>query len=397
MSSAPALPALTAPFTQLTATAYTKGTVVDTLTTNTAGKAHSKQLYLGNYELRETKTVEPFILNPGPHYVSLVYENQEVAVVSSPITIHNIRQEISIELQKLMERPVDAPDGFNAFKDVTFGLFADEDFKAANGSVVIPKGGLVALITVDDNGKGAVQGNLPFGKYVVQEVKTNAYYRLVDTKYPVEAKYAGADKAVAHIQVHNGGIALPNELKLGKLTVLKQGEQLVGYTQDEVGSYIVSQPLYELRGLPGAKFNVLAGQDIYNVYGKRIHQKGDLMDTITTGEDGKATTKLLPLARYELIELECPAGYVLLGEPQKVVLGIEGSVLTEIISKEVAVVNQRARAKLNLSKAAEKPEGAPKGYNPYLCHYGGRDRGHRGLQNTRTHHGGAGGERNPAG
>ena len=75
---------------------YTKGTVVDTLTTNAAGKAESKQLYLGNYELRETKTVEPFVLNPGPHYVSLVYENQETAVVSSPITIHNIRQEISI-------------------------------------------------------------------------------------------------------------------------------------------------------------------------------------------------------------------------------------------------------------------------------------------------------------
>jgi len=187
---------------------YTKGSVVDILTTNAQGKAESKQLYLGNFELREVKVPEPYILGTETHFVSLVYENQEVAVVTSPITIHNIRQQISIELQKLMERPVDAPDRFNAFKDVTFGLFANEDFKAANGSVVIPKGGLVALITVDDNGKGAVQDNLPFGKYVVQEVKTNAYYRLEDKKYPITATFAGSDKAVAHIQVHNGGIAL---------------------------------------------------------------------------------------------------------------------------------------------------------------------------------------------
>ena len=63
---------------------YTKGTVVDTLTTIN-GKAESKQLYLGNYELRETKTVEPFVLNPGPHYVSLVYEKPSTRPRSSPL------------------------------------------------------------------------------------------------------------------------------------------------------------------------------------------------------------------------------------------------------------------------------------------------------------------------
>jgi uncharacterized surface anchored protein len=116
-----------------------KGAVVDTLTTGSDGKASSKQLYLGNYELRETKVPEGYVLDTEPHPVSLVYADQNIAVVTSKIGIFNARQQLEIELQKLMGRPVDAPEGFNAFQDVTFGLFVDEDFKSANGAVVIPK------------------------------------------------------------------------------------------------------------------------------------------------------------------------------------------------------------------------------------------------------------------
>lgn len=42
------------------------------------------------------------------------------------------------------------------------------------------------------------------------------------------------------------------------------------------------------------------------------------MTTLTTGKDGKATAKNLPLGQYRVVEVEAPYGYVLNPNEQKV-------------------------------------------------------------------------------
>ena len=344
---------------------FAKGTIVDTITTGADGTATSKQLYLGTYNLIEIKAPESFVIDKTPHPATLVYENQNVPVVTTQIGIGNTRQMVEIELQKLMERPVNAPDGFNAFEDVIFGLFADEDIRDVDGNVVIAKGSLVALMTLDANGKGIVKGELPLAKYFVQEVRTNIYYQLNSTKYPVNASYQGQDVAVAKVLVNNGGIAIPNETKLAQLTVTKTGEQLVGATkQPNKDDDVLYTPVYEITGLRGAKFDVVADEDIYNVYGVLLHKKGDVVDSIVTDADGKAVTKLLHLGRYILVETEVPYGCVKSDEVYSVTLGFDGQV-TDIISKEISIHNERQKAEINLSKYCEIPENAPDGFNPY--------------------------------
>jgi len=343
---------------------YAKGTVVDTITTNASGYAESKQLYLGNYEVIEVQAPKDFVLDATVHNISLVYENQEVPVVFSQIGLGNTRQQVEIELQKLMEQPVDAPDDFNAFGSVIFGLFADQDITAADGSVVIPKDGLIALMLLDANGKSIVAGELPLAKYYVKELQTSIYYQLNETKYPVNAEYQGQNVAVAKVLVNNGGIAIPNELKLGKIVVTKTGEMLVGSTQRNDKDDVLYTPVFEYRGLPGAKFNVVAAQDVYDVYGKRIHKKGDIVDTITTGADGKAETKLLHLAHYELVEIEFPFGYVGGNAVYPVSLSFDGEV-SSIITKSVSLQNERQKVLIDLEKICEEPENAPEDFNPY--------------------------------
>lgn len=344
---------------------YAKNTVVDTITTGSDGTATSKQLYLGTYNVIETKAPDGFVLDKTPHSATLTYENQNVPVVTTQIGISNTRQMVEIELQKLMERPVNAPDGFNAFKDVTFGLYADEDIRDVNGNVVIAKGNLVTLMTLDGNGKGVIKGELPLAKYYVQEVRTNIYYQLNSTKYSVDASYQGQDIPTAKIQVNNGGIAIPNETKLGRITVTKTGEQLVGATtKPNKDDDVVYTPVYEITGLPGVKFDVIADEDIYNVYGVLLHKKGDVVDKIVTGSDGKASTKLLHLGRYVLVETEVPYGFVKGDENYSVTLGFDGQV-TDIITKQISIHNERQKAEINLSKYCEVPENAPDDYNPY--------------------------------
>ena len=341
-----------------------KGTLVDTITTGSDGRAATKQLYLGEYTVTEIKAPQDFILDPTPHSAFLEYEGQKVPVVTTQIGIGNTRQQILLELQKLMERPINAPDDFDPYQDVLFGLFADQDIKAIDGTVVIPKGALVALFPVDSTGKGAVGGELPFARYFVKEVQTNYFYQLNETKYPVTAVYAGQDVETVKIPVNNNGIAVPNETKLGRLTITKTGEMLVGATQKKNKEDTIYTPVYEIRNLPGATFDVIADEDLYDVYGRLVIKKGTVVDTVTTTADGTATTKELRLGRYIIVETKAPYGTVLNSTPIPVTLGFDGEV-TDVITKQITVHNERQKAVINLGKICESPENAPEGYNPY--------------------------------
>jgi LPXTG-motif cell wall-anchored protein len=331
-----------------------KGDVVDHIVTGAGGSATSKELYLGNYLAIETKAPTDFVLDAEPHSVSLVYAGQMTAVVSSQIGVDNARQQVEISLAKIMEKPVGAPEDFSAFADVVFGLFAGENF-----GEIIPKDALVATITLDENGHGKFAGNLPFGKFYVRELQTNPFYQLNETQYVVDAVYAGQDVAVTKIQVNNGG-AIPNALKMGKIVVEKQGELFVGAAKNEQGY----TPIYALRGLPGAVFEIIAAEDIYDVTGKLLLKKGTVVDKITTGEDGKAESQPLHLGRYELVETAAPAGFVLNAERHAVTLDFDGQV-EDVLSKQITVLNERYRAEIRIKKLWEVPANAPKDFAPW--------------------------------
>jgi LPXTG-motif cell wall-anchored protein len=338
-----------------------KGDMVDTLRI-VNGTAVSKQLYLGDYLVIEREAGEPFIQNETQYPVSLVFENENVPVLSSSVSVENARQRVRIGLSKLMERPVGAPDGFNPFAGVVFGLFADEPVRDSTGNTVIPKDGLIALMTVDNNGKSILTGEMPFAKVYIMELKTNPYYQLNTTKYPLDIRYQGEDVAIAGFQVNNGGIAIPNETKRGKIAVIKTGEVLTGAVQTEQDGRELYQTVYGVRGLPGVTFRVYADEDFYDVHGRLVHKKGDLTGTLVTGPDGRAESKPLRLGRY-VLEEETPYGFLPSG-PVQVTLGFDGE-LSEIITKTVGIFNERQKAELTLEKVCETPKNAPDGFNPY--------------------------------
>ncbi|MCD7793774.1 MAG: prealbumin-like fold domain-containing protein [Alistipes sp.] len=64
--------------------------------------------------------------------------------------------------------------------------------------------------------------------------------------------------------------------------------------------------------LDGGKYTMYAGNDIKNYAGKVIVTKGTALQTVTTGEDGKAVYTLdLPIANsYYISETQAPFGYI---------------------------------------------------------------------------------------
>lgn len=208
-----------------------KDELVSTLKTNTKGTAISKQLYLGKYRVVEKTAPNGFVLNRTINHIELTYSGQNEKVTNTLTSFTNDRQKVVIDLTKILEQDEKFNIGNNnEIFNVSFGLYADEDLKASNGTV-IPKDGLREIITCNEKGKATFTTDLPIGSYYVKEISTDSHYILSEKKYPVLFEYAGQDTATVHISV-NDGEPIENEIIYGTIKGLKidreTGENIAG-------------------------------------------------------------------------------------------------------------------------------------------------------------------------
>lgn len=207
---------------------YAKGAVVDEITTEKDGRATSKPLYLGKYEIREIKAPYGMVLNGESQTVELTYAGQEISITETSAEFCNERQKAEISLAKVLAQDEKFGIGMNSeILSVQFGLFADEDLKAADGSV-IPKDSLLEIASCDENGKTAFNTDIPVGaKLYVKEISADIHYLLSDEKYPVIFEYAGQDVATVNLSVNNGEL-IENNLIYGTVKGLKIDRETKG-------------------------------------------------------------------------------------------------------------------------------------------------------------------------
>lgn len=207
---------------------YAKGAVVDEITTEKDGRATSKPLYLGKYEIREIKAPYGMVLNGESQTVELTYAGQEISITETSAEFCNERQKAEISLAKVLAQDEKFGIGMNSeILSVQFGLFADEDLKAADGSV-IPKDSLLEIVSCDENGKAAFNTDIPVGaKLYVKEISADIHYLLSDEKYPVIFEYAGQDVATVNLSVNNGEL-IENNLIYGTVKGLKIDRETKG-------------------------------------------------------------------------------------------------------------------------------------------------------------------------
>lgn len=208
-----------------------KDELVATLKTNTKGTATSKQIHLGKYRVVEKTAPYGFVLNKTVNHIELTYSGQNEKVTNTSTSFTNDRQKVVIDLTKILEQDEKFNIGNNdEILNVSFGLYADEDLKASNGTV-IPENGLIEIVTCDEKGKATFKTDLPIGKYYVKEISTDNHYILSDKKYPVVFEYAGQDTASVHISV-NDGEPIINSIIYGTIKGLKidreTGEKITG-------------------------------------------------------------------------------------------------------------------------------------------------------------------------
>ena len=296
-----------------------KGEVVDTITTGADGTAKSKELYLGRYEVRETKAPYGMVLNGETHTVELVYAGQEVAVTETSTSFYNERQKVEIDLIKSLEVDEAYGVGNNGeIFDVSFGLYAAEELTAADGTT-IPADGLIEVITLDENGHGKAISDLPMGSYYVQEISTNSAYLKDDTKYPVVFEYAGQETALVSITA-NEGEAIENDLIYGSVS---------GKKYDEDGN-----------ALGGALIGIFKT-------GTEEFTAETAIQTTTSADDGSFSFEKVPYGTWIIREIESPTGFVLSDEEIPVIIGSVDEVV------EVELVNEFITGSIELTKVDE--------------------------------------------
>ena len=97
--------------------------------------------------------------------------------------------------------------------------------------------------------------------------------------------------------------------------------------------------------------NNLSADNQKDAGGNRIkyYSKGDLVTTLTTGKDGKATTKNLPLGQYRVVEVEAPYGYVLNPNEQKVTFTYVDD-KTPVIKESLTFSDDRQKLDMSVTK-----------------------------------------------
>lgn len=199
---------------------------------------------------------------------------------------------------------------------------------------------------------------LQAGNYELYEVAAPGDYTI--SKDPIPFAIT-TDNHAATVDVES-----KNTPVKGKVTVLKQGEQLTGFSETESEKYgTVYTPVYELGGVPGTVYDVVAATDIVTPDGTVRANAGDVLDTLTTGEDGRATSSddhLLYIGSYLLIEKSVPAPFVL--DPTPIPFEISyADQETGVVVAEVEDVNERQKTEVSLQKEAETT--LNQSYNPY--------------------------------
>lgn len=306
---------------------YTKDTLVDTITTDEKGTATSKLLYLGKYRVVETVAPYGTVINPEPHTVELTYSGQNEKVTNTSTSFTNDRQKVEIDLTKILEQDEKFNIGNNdEILNVSFGLYADEDLKAANGTV-IPKNGLLEIITCDEKGKATFTTDLPIGKYYVKEISTSNHYILSDKKYPIVFEYAGQDTATVHISV-NDGEPIENEIIYGTTKGLK--------IDRETGENIA-----------GALFG------LFSINETEFTEETAIL-TAESNEEGIFTFENVPYGEYIVCELKPATGYLPNVESYPVTISenkevVEITVLNEKIPelKTTATINGKKEFTVN--------------------------------------------------
>ena len=302
---------------------YTKGEIVDTITTGTDGIAKSKEIYLGKYEVQEITAPYGYVIGKEIHSIELIYAGQNISVTESGSSFYNERQKATLSMQKELETNELFDIGSNGeINNVVFGLYAAEKLESESGAS-IPSDGLIEVITFDKNGLATIKTDLPLGKYYVKEIATDERYILNSDQYAFAFEYVGQDIVSVSLTV-NGGEPIDNDLIYGSVS----GRKITEHSDALVGAVI----------------------GLFKKDETEFTKDTALIMTISQ-KDGSFSFNNIPYGDWVVREIEQPVGFVLNDTVYDAVIRENEQVI------EIEIINEFIMGDISLTKTdADYPE-----------------------------------------
>ena len=340
-----------------------KGEVAETLIVGEDGTALSKELYIGKYEIQETKQPDGYVLDPKCYEVEIKYQDQNTPVVLTEISIPNEPTKVRlVKSEKGSETPLSGvtfhfwkkgeenekrevtteKDGTILLEQLLPGTYCFQEIRTLPGYILDPavyevvveadgtiNGEKEEILNVEndytkveftkhDRASGKV---LEGGRYQITDLSGNVVDEWKGKKTPhlTEKLLPGTEYIFKEIEAPSGYLVAEDV----RFTVANTEEIQKVRMEDEnaMGKIrIVKTDRSTKERLNGAVFEIHAAEDIITPDGTVQLKKGELADTITTGieiEDmeekgaGIACSKELFFGKYVITEKKPPVGYVL--------------------------------------------------------------------------------------
>ncbi len=312
----------------------------DTLTTNEAGFAQTKDLPFGTYTVHQ-------VSGKYGHYL---VDDFQVVISEDGKTYYYTLNNEQIRL-KIKVVKVDSESG-EKIPLAGFGFsFFDKEGNKLSWTNPYPVPTEVDTFYTGADGTLITPFDLPYSDYTALEVSTPEPY--VRETEPIPFSINENTTVLDEDGFKVVEIVVPNEIQKGRIKISKTGEGLVSIAK--TGDLYT--PVWGEVGIPGATYNVYAAVDYTSPDGVTHYHAGDLVDTVVTDDNGEATTDLLYLTQFVVKEDEngVPAGYLLDTEEHYVTLTYAGQ--EEAVSiVALGVKDERQKAEVKLYKDLEKDE-----------------------------------------
>lgn len=312
---------------------YSKGDLVkENLTTGENGSVTLKNLHLGTYVVKEAKAPDNFYNGSEEKSVTLTYAGQNKEVVFADVTFNNERQKAAVSVVKQDK------DTRKPLKGGIFALYASDDIRNADGTVVVKKGTLIEKATTGADGNAKFTADLPIGySYFVKEDQApEGYVRNTEDVYTFKFSYTNDKEATvsfAHTFSNDRVTAKINLYKVDKETgkAVPQGDAT----------------------LKGAVYGLYAREDIVHPDGATgtIYKAGEQVASLTTDDKGQASVNGLYLGKYYVKEITPPTGYLADTEEHDLVCSYEGDMTAEV-KRECTSSEQVIKQPFQIIKAA---------------------------------------------
>ena len=254
---------------------YKKGDLVQTITTNKDGKAIFTNLILGKYIVKETKTIDGYVLDENEYKMELTEVDNKTEIVSESLQLTNKLEKSSLEFTK-----TDLSTG-EPLPNTLIEIYTEKDELVFSGRT-------------DSNGKIIIE-NLKYGKYYILEKEAPEGYIINTEKMPFEIKENG--------EVVNA--TMTNEVIKGTLEFTKL-------------DFSTGKPLPDT---------------LIEIY----TEKDELVFSGRTDKNGKIVIENLKYGKYYILEKEAPEGYTLNTEKMPFEIKENGEVVKANMLNELKV------------------------------------------------------------